>query len=449
MKKIKNKKGGKVKVSDVLQMAIKAHQSGKIMDAVRLYQSILAEEPNQADALHYLGMAQHQLGSNEEAIVLIKRAIDKAPDYIDAQNNLGNVLKEMGQLNEAELAYRAVIAARPRFAPAYNNLGVVLAAQVRFVDAIDAYHQCLSLQPEFAQAWHNLGNAHKKNHEIEDALSAYRQAIMLAPYVVSAYQDLGSALAMHKRFEEALEVYQRWKALEPDNPVIDHMIAAYAGTATPSRASDGYVQKTFDSFAESFDSVLADLNYRAPALTGELVAQLLGAPTKALEILDAGCGTGLCAHYLSAYSRRLVGVDLSAGMLAKAATRNLYSELVKEELTAYLATQIDAYDLIVSADTLCYFGALDDFISAAAHAMRIGGVLVFTVEETPETSDVPLFLLHPHGRYSHTENYIRQILLEANLEICHINRVTLRQESDLPVGGLLVAAKTVQKGVLV
>ena len=441
MRQAKNIQNPQDRHLKVLRNAMALHQSGKVQDAAQLYCQVLNAVPNQVDALHYLGVAQHQLGNQEVAIDLMQRAIKLVPDYIDAQNNLANILKENGRLNEAEQAYRAVILARPDFALAYNNLGVVLAAQRHFVDAVAAYRQCLELTPDDAQAWHNLGNALKKSDDIEGALSAYKQAILLAPYNGSAHQDLGNALAMQKRFDEALCVFQRWLLLEPDNAVIHHMIAAYKGGTMPSRASDAYVQKTFDSFAESFDEVLGELEYHAPALVGEKLAHLLGIPESSFDILDAGCGTGLCASYLKPYARYLAGVDLSAGMLAKAALRKNYDQLAQAELTAFLAMRPDAFDCIVCADTLCYFGALDGFMKTATDAMRPGAFLVFTVEQTIGTESAEDYFLHPHGRYSHKENYVREVTQAFGLQLLEISHVTLRKESDQPVLGLLVAAR--------
>ena len=440
MRQAKNIKNPRDSHLTVLRNAMALHQSGKVQDAAQLYLQVLNAVPNQADALHYLGVAQHQLGNKEVAIELMQRAINLVPDYVDAQNNLANIFKENGRLSEAEQAYRAVILARPDFALAYNNLGVVLTAQKRFIDAVAAYRQCLELAPDYAQAWHNLGNALKKSEDIEGALTAYKQAILLAPYNGSAHQDLGNALAMQKRYDEALNVFQRWLVLEPDNAVIHHMIAAYKGATTPSRASDAYVQKTFDSFAESFDAVLSDLDYHAPALVGEKLAQLLGSPQASLDILDAGCGTGLCAKYLKPYAQNLDGVDLSSGMLSKAAQRASYDNLEQAELCAFLAKRPDAFHCIVCADTLCYFGALDEFMKTATDAMRAGAYLVFTVEQTIETDTDEDYFLHPHGRYSHNENYVRNITPAFGLQLLDVSHVILRQESDRPVRGLLVAA---------
>src|SRR3954452_16373462 len=159
------------------------------------------------------------------------------------------------------------------------------------------------------------------------------------------------------------------------------MLAACSGRDVPSRASDAFIEATFDSFAASFDSKLAKLLYRAPALVARMLSDSAGEAQASLDVLDAGCGTGLCGPLVAPYARRLIGVDLSERMLAQARARNVYNELVKGELTAYLCASSMAFDAIVSADTLVYFGPLAEVAAASANALRPGGKLIFTVEE--------------------------------------------------------------------
>ena len=124
--------------------------------------------------------------------------------------------------------------------------------------------------------------------------------------------------------------------------------------------------------------------------------------SRSLDVLDAGCGTGLCGPLVAPYARRLVGVDLSEAMLARARARNVYDELVKRELTAYLRDSPGSFDVIVSADTLVYFGPLEEVAAAAANALRPGGVLVFTVEELSGAASDAGYSLSPNGRYRHS-----------------------------------------------
>jgi predicted TPR repeat methyltransferase len=200
------------------------------------------------------------------------------------------------------------------------------------------------------------------------------------------------------------------------------------------------VRQIFERFAGSFEQVLDRLEYRAPQLIAARIETEVGPPGKSLEVLDAGCGTGLCGPLLAPYARHLTGVDLAPAMLAKAEEQGVYDRLEAAELTAFLESHADSYDLIASADTLCYFGALERVFAAAAGALRPGGVLAFTLERA-ENDSTPGYRLAPHGRYSHSEDYIRQGLAKAGLALCSIEEDTLRKEARKAVIGLVVLAR--------
>ena len=217
------------------------------------------------------------------------------------------------------------------------------------------------------------------------------------------------------------------------------MRAACTGRDVPARASNGFVERTFDSFAASFESKLEKLSYRAPALVATMLEDSGLEPSQRLDVLDAGCGTGLCGPLLAPYARRLVGVDISEGMLAHAKEKNVYDDLTKSEVTEYLRDHRDAFDLIVSADTLVYFGDLERVLTAAAGALRRNGLLVFTLEDAAGRAAEISYRLEWHGRYSHARAYVEQVLAVAGLqpEIAHAD---LRMESGAPVAGLVIRA---------
>jgi predicted TPR repeat methyltransferase len=245
--------------------------------------------------------------------------------------------------------------------------------------------------------------------------------------------------------DEAVKIFEEWLAEEPADPIARHMLAACTGRDVPPRASEGFVVGIFDAFAASFESKLANLSYRAPALVAAMLDDSRREPSKNLDVLDAGCGTGLCGPLLVPYARRLSGVDLSAGMLDRAKEKNVYDELVQRELTEYLRDRREAFDLIVSADTLVYFGDLEDVVDAAAGALRPHGLLIFTLEdaarEDAAREDASLaYRLELHGRYSHARGYVERLLAGAGL-VCQIAHADLRMESGTPVAGLVIRAR--------
>jgi predicted TPR repeat methyltransferase len=429
-------------LGDALQIAIRMHQSGNLEVAEKVYEAVLRADADHVDALHFQGLLRHQQGRLQEGMELVRRAVALAPDHADARNNLGNMLLEGELFDEAEEVYRQVLAMRPSHAGAHTNLGTVLRRKGELGEAEAAFRKAIELDPEHGEAYHNLGNVMRKAGRYEEALAAYGRALALRPYEATSYQRIGILLAVLGRMTEASEIYRRWMELQPDNPQPRHLYAACSGKDIPARASDDFVRSLFNGYAGSFDrSLIKNLSYRAPELVADAVGAALGAPAGALDVLDAGAGTGLCGPLVRPFARRLVGVDLSPNMLQKAKERGSYDALETAELTAYLAAQSRAFDLVISADTLVYFGDLGAVLAAAAGALRAGGHLVFTVEHAQPEPPSPGFLLAHHGRYLHGERYVEESLAAAGLTPISLRRAHLRTEFLKPVDGLVVTAR--------
>ena len=427
-------------LADAMAYAQALQKDNRLDAAEELYRRILAAAPDYPDAWHFRGVVAFQLGRLDEAETMIRRAVELAPAYSDAHNNLGNVLQHQKRSEEAVTCYERAIALQPDLADAYNNLGNALQQQKRHDDAVVFYEKAIALRPDMADAHLNLGKALEALDQMQQALTAYRQAVMLRPFHFDSYRRLGAALYGWGRIDEAADVYRKWLSLEPENPLARHLLAACTGEAVPARASDDCVRNIFEGFADSFDQILEGLQYRAPALVAQAAAEVIGAPAARLDILVAGCGTGLCGEHVKPFARKLVGVDLSLEMLKRAGARRLYDELIMGELTAFVGAVPAAWDLIVSADTLVYFGDLSAAMSAAHRGLRPGGHIVFTLERADDDEARQGFRINPHGRYSHHETYVRQVLSAARLEARTLTHVHLRLELKKPVDGLLVVA---------
>ncbi|WP_448205586.1 tetratricopeptide repeat protein [Azospirillum sp. sgz302134] len=399
---------------------------GFATQAMRLYA--------EANALASQGLAA-------EAEAAYRRTLALNPHFAEAHNNLGNVLRALDRAPEAVAAYREALARGLDHPLVHYNLATALKAVGDAGPAERSFRRALAMQPDYAEAFNNLANLLREQDRLAEAATAYRRAVALRPDWDEAHDNLSGALyLLHEdgQTAEAERVARLWLRDHPDHPVARHIGAAVAGLGTEARASDAYVRQVFDLFAGEFERKLSELGYRAPALLAEAIAAERLAPDNGRTVLDAGCGTGLCAPFLRACAGRLVGVDLSSGMLDHARARGLYDDLAEAELGAFLADHRAAFDLIVAADVLCYFGALETVLAAAAASLRPGGRLAFTVErlDAPE----PPYRVSPHGRYAHAEGYVRACLDGAGLTITSLARDTLRFESGEPVQGLVVVA---------
>lgn len=459
-------------IDTLFQQARTLHHAGDVDAAIASYRQVLAAEPMHFRALNNLGDCLDRQGLHAQAAEAFRAAVEAAPGEARPHYNLGRQLQQRGASAEAETHYRRALELDESLADARLNLarllddsarheeaqtlllraaeldpgaglphllrGHSLMGQGRTRDALAAYQAALARQAD-AHGWFSLGCAQETLREFDAAIDSFNRSLALEPASRSVRQGVARVLDAAGRRDEAIAVLRRWLAAEPDDPLATHFLASLGAAATPERASDGYVAQTFDSFADSFDQTLDRLQYRAPQWVADALGAAVGTPAGTLDILDAGCGTGLCGPLLAPHARQLTGVDLSPGMLAKARARAVYAALAEGELCAHLRAHPAQFDAVVSADTLCYFGALEDVFDAAHGALRPAGLLVFTVEQATDSSAD--YVLGRHGRYAHSASYIDRALRAHRFAPLSCNRCVLRLEAGQPVDGLVVCAR--------
>jgi predicted TPR repeat methyltransferase len=426
-------------LEEAVSFAILLQKNEQWAEAHEVYRRVLETAPDHPRALHYAGVLAHQQGRNGEALALIERSLALVPDQADWYSNLGIVLQSDDRLDRAIDSYRRAIAIDPSHANAHNNLGVLLRATGQPVEAEAAYRATIRLNPEHIDAYTNLGILLNGLKRTEEAAACYCKVITLRPKHREARKLLALAHCTLGEVDKAVDIFGHWLEEEPEDPIARHMLAACTGRDVPERASNGFVEKTFDGFAASFESKLARLSYRAPALIAAMLEDSGLEHSHRLDVLDAGCGTGLCGALVAPFARRLVGVDLSGGMLAHAKDKNVYHALTKAELTDYLRDHSEAFDLIVSADTLVYFGDLTGIIAGFAGALHPNGLVVFTLEQAVGDSAGVDYRLELHGRYSHAWAYVERLLTFSGLQST-IVQAELRTEAGAPVPGLVIRA---------
>lgn len=409
--------------------------AGREEQALASYEHALALQPDYPMAACNRGNALRRLGRMDEALASYAQALASSPHYPEALCNRALALQELGRHDEALDDFGAAISARPNHAEAVHGAAVSLLALGEAEPALQGFEKALQLRPAYAQAWCGRAGILLRAGQLDAAEESYRNALAARPAYARAQLGLANTLRALGRRGEAIAAYEQARNDGADADMVAYLLATLGAGTTPQASPSGYVAALFDQYAPRFDQHLVDvLHYRTPALLAQLLQRHISAAGD-LEVLDLGCGTGLCGPLLRPYARRLEGVDLSTAMLERARGLDVYDALAQADIAAFLRDGERQWDLLAAADVLVYLGDLQALFAAARAALREGGLFVFSVEAL----EAGTFALQPSGRYAHSRAYLEAQAAQHGLAVREVAACTLRQDSGNDVAGLLVA----------
>jgi len=268
--------------------AIDLHQHGQLADAEILYRQVLAAMPTHFDSLHLLGVLKGQQNDFATSVPFFESALRVNPASAAAFNNFGNVLQALG----------------------------------RYERALASYDCSLALRPDTPKVLMQRGNALRRLRQLDEALASYDRALRVQPDYADALIHRAGVLTDLGRRDEAVAAYRKALGCGGDVQRIMYSLACFGAEPGPKASPPEYVKGLFDQYADAFDEHLVGaLEYQTPTLLIDVMRAFTMPSAGPLEVLDLGCGTGLCGPLLRPLARTLVGVDLSPKMLAKARQR--------------------------------------------------------------------------------------------------------------------------------
>jgi len=211
-------------ISQAFADATTLQVAGKLSEAGRLYDAILAADPDHFASLVRLAVMRLREGQVDEAVIMLTRAAATAAGSAEAQVGIGAIFASIGRSAETIACYQRALAADPTHAVAHCNLANVLQSRGRLKDAIDHYEHALEVRPEFPEALSNLGNVMQMVGRHQEAVAHYQQALSLKPDYAEAHCNLGAAMLALGRPGDAIAHYQQAIALRPDFAAAHHSL---------------------------------------------------------------------------------------------------------------------------------------------------------------------------------------------------------------------------------
>lgn len=460
--------------ADRYSRGLHAWNAGDLKTAERMFRAVLERLPRHAEATQHLGLVAQKTGRLRLASRLLEASVQAKPGNARFAFNLGNLRFEQGRYAEALREWERSARLDPRDEAAWRNIALTCAERGMLERAQEAFLQALRLNPDAAdicrglaalatregrpqeagdwtaRAWRlaqdpdalaRFAGALRGMGRADQSLQALRRAIDLRPGDARLHYRLAELLVDMGRQPAARRECRRALALDPTLAAASFLEDSLVRRRPPTPPS-GLLVGLFNRFADTFDSTLVDhLCYRGPEVIWRTVQRVRAEhaePRVRLQVLDAGCGTGLGARFLRPAASRLVGIDISERMLAKAQERGGYDQLLRGELVEHLRATPRRYHLVFAADVFVYLGDLEPVMRAVRHALRPGGLLAFSVERCEGGS----YRLNPSQRYAHSLGYIRGLAEANHLAVRSARGARLRYESGLPVPSWVVVLQS-------
>jgi predicted TPR repeat methyltransferase len=478
-------------------LGVLMHQAARPDDAVPLLERAVSLRPDDAAFAHNLGHAYLARRHHEQAASAFGRAVALDPSRAQGWMGLGLARLSRGEAADREGSVQAFREARSRGldTPELHRQLAAAALMAGEVDeAIAAYEQALKREPDdaatlyhlalahrakgdvkavrktlmkaaeadprFARAWFGLGALEAESQKWDLAAAMFRRAIAVKDDYAAAYRALSQVLEEGGRVDEAERVGQQaeWAAraqaasshrdpgsvadlerrVTPSGDAADLQfgLASALHLIPPNAVPTDSLVELFDRYAENFDEHLREkLQYRVPELIAEALRSPAVAAERSLDVLDLGCGTGLCGALLRPVARTMVGVDLSPKMIEQARARGTYDRLEVGEIVRVLAaTPAESFDLVVAADVLIYLGDLSPVFEGVAACLRRGGRFAFSVEAGAGDR----YVLQQNRRFAHAKPYVQRLANMYGFHEASFELVAARLEAEKTVRGYVV-----------
>lgn len=219
--------------------ALKAERTGRVYEAIKLYQKAAKLAPTVPEILNNLATCLRQIGKHQQALSALARADALRPhDPVILTNRVGALL-QAGDLDGARAEAEAILARHPRHTPAALEAAAACEASGDVDGALATLEAHAEPAPNSAAFWRTLGRLRHFKNLHEEALAALETAEKIEP------GGLIDNAALYQLRRECVV----WDGLD----ALDRrMRAAVAGDKIPAEAGSPfrYVGRTEDPYLQ-------------------------------------------------------------------------------------------------------------------------------------------------------------------------------------------------------
>ena len=414
--------------------------TGHTKEAINALEHTLRVAPTHAAAHGLLGKIYLEQNMNDKAAQHLEQRIQIQPQHIETYLPLACAYMQLQQHAKAQELLEHILDRGMMVPEANYMLGMLYLMQNHWAWALKHFLREIQVTPTHEDSHYHAGVTLTHMQRNSDAIEYFLKTIELNKTHSAALINLGALSLKEEQPENAIMYYQRALTQDPENKEIQHILHGLLQDANPDNAPVEYIQHLFDQYAPHYEQHLnTALAYHVPEALFKQLTEAINQDNLSLNILDLGCGTGLCSEHFHAIANTMVGIDLSEKMLAICRQKNRYTQLIHGPINTTYET-IKNIDLVIAADVFPYIGDLDGIFKSASYYLNDGGYFCASIEALKSDSKTPYRLAHTI-RYQHKKSYIEQLAHTHKFTIIDIINFNLRKNHEKPVEGYLFLLK--------
>lgn len=193
-----------IEVAPAIKVGEQALAQARHREALKEFQRVLQQEPENERAKLGLAEAYLGLGAHEQAQTLFEDVEDVPDLRLRATQGIAMARLAQGEIDQAQTMLAEVTAEDASLWRAWNALAHSHDLQRAWGEAAEAYGQALAAAPRPALIHNNWGMSLMAQGRHEEAMDRFAQALKLDPSLDVAQTNLRLALAYQDRYAEAL-----------------------------------------------------------------------------------------------------------------------------------------------------------------------------------------------------------------------------------------------------
>lgn len=419
-----------------LNLGILLFTQQEIEPAITQFNNVLAIDEHNVNALFYLGLIYFARDNISKASDFFTEVLAINSEHVESLVNLGVIALRQ---NKAQLAidyFTKALAFDEHNLEARNNLAATFVHNDRFENALQYYLALLAEDPHNIEYLYNTGVAQMGLGHIEDATSLFTRVLELDQKHFGALSNLAAIKMRRKDKPAAISLLQRAVDVEPNNKTTRFMLQALQEVDGDIPACEEYARDLFNHYALYYEKHMQDtLQYKLPEKLWEILHSLN--QQSFAKVLDLGCGTGLCGDVLKRFTENVTGVDIAEKMLSVAKSKDIYQNLICQDISEYLMHNSEQFDLIVAADVLPYFGSLDVIFANVCKSLANNGIFIFTTEISMDKN----WQVQESIRFSHSQQYVTELCAKHHLYIKYKEQTIARMQDEKALEEMIYLVK--------